>query len=118
MSIKKCCECRTDAGPTGPVGSRLGHLGVGIVGSADVEVTGEARQSGGEDESLGPQRPHRPTHEVQVDAGVGLHGSRDVGDENDPPGTLGVAPMNAAHRITTRAMRPAQCCPDIQTAPL
>ena len=35
-----------------------------------------------------------------------------------PKGSDLVAPMNAAYRITTRAMRPAQCCPDIQTAPL
>ena len=112
--VEEARERRADARAPCPVGSGLRDPGVGVVGSARGELAREAGQSRGEDEGLGAESPDGPAHEMEVDARVGLHRSRHVGDEDDAAGTLGMAALRSMHRIPAGAIGLAERRPDVE----
>jgi len=63
---------------------------------------------GGEDERLGLNSANGTAQQMEIDARVGLHRSRDIRDQDDPTRFGGAASVDQSHGIASGAMRSAQ----------
>ena len=97
-------------------GCGLRRSAQGLVGVPRRQCPGHPGQPGGHDERLGASAPDRPLQQVEVDARVGLHGPRHVGDEDDPPRPPPSLPVVPSHGVAAGVAGPAQGPPQVEAA--